>query len=145
VTHHHDANESADDWTVGVAAFVVVSCPRCRQRWYLPRSCCPACGYDKPQHRVAKPDGVVAAATVVHRAPAPFGDAPYAIVLVDLVDGIRVMGRSEPTIRPGEHVTANFTGDPLLPYFRLIEAATADVHNRERSQTSRAQTLPSAS
>jgi hypothetical protein len=39
-----------------------------------------------------------------------------------------------PDLRPGEHVTANFTGNPLLPYFRLIEAATADAHNRERSQ-----------
>ena len=135
MTDHHGGGESADDWTTGVAAFVVVSCPRCRQRWYLPRSRCPACGYDEPQHRVAKPDGVVAAATVVHRPPASFGDAPYAIVLVDLVDGIRVMGRSEPTIRPGEHVTAHFTGSPLLPYFQLIEAATADAHDRERGQT----------
>lgn len=56
-------------------------------------------------------------------------------MLVDLVDGIRVMGRSEPTIRPGEHVTAHFTGNPLLPYFQLIEAATADANDRERSQT----------
>jgi uncharacterized OB-fold protein len=111
----------------------MVSCPRCRQRWYLALRGCPACGYDEPQHRVAKPDGVVTAATVVHRPPAPFNDAPYAIVLVDLVDGIRVMGRSEATIRPGDHVTAHFTGNPLLPYFQLI--AAADAHNRERSQT----------
>jgi hypothetical protein len=76
----------------------------------------------------------VAAATVVHRPPASFSEAPYAIVLVDLVDGIRVMGRSEPTIGPGERVTAHFTGSPLLPHFQLIEATTADAHNRERSQ-----------
>ena len=135
MTDHDGGGESTDDWTTGVAAFVVVSCPRCRQRWYLPRSCCPACGYDRPQHRVATPDGVVVAATVVHRPPATFEDAPYAIVLVDLVDGIRVMGRSEPTIRAGERVTVHFTGNPLLPYFQLIEAATAYAHNPERSRT----------
>jgi uncharacterized OB-fold protein len=124
-----------DDWTTGTATFVVLICPRCRQRWYLPHGRCPACGHDEPQHRPAHPDGVVVAATVVHRPPAPFGDAPYGIVLVDLVDGIRVMGRSEPTIRPGEHVRALFRGDPLLPYFQRIEAAVADADNQERGQT----------
>ena len=32
MTDHQGANESADDWTMGVAAFVMVSCPRCQQR-----------------------------------------------------------------------------------------------------------------
>ena len=135
MTDHHDANESADDWTKGMAAFVVVSCPRCRQRWYLPRSCCPACGYDKPQHRVAKPEGVVAAATVVHRAPAPIRRR----ALHDRAGRSRRRHPGDGPQRAGHPSRRTRRRElhrrPSAAYFQLIEAATADVNSRERSQT----------
>lgn len=109
--------ESAEDWTTAPARFVVTQCPACHQRWYLRRNNCPKCGCDTPQFGVASPSGTVVASTIVHRPPPPFTGEPYAIVLVDLIDGVRVMGRSDLVTKPGDHVTAYFVGDPGIPHF----------------------------
>jgi len=88
------------------AGLEMQECRACRDRWYLPRSLCRSCGSDRIENMPAGGDGVVHAATTIHRAPGPeFADSlPYGIVLVDLDEGVRVMGRAPPNITIGTRV-----------------------------------------
>jgi uncharacterized OB-fold protein len=69
-------------------------CRVCDQPFWYPRAVCPRCLSDDIDWRAARGDGVVYAASVQH-LPGPGRDAadgPYVVVLVDLSDGVRVMG-----------------------------------------------------
>lgn len=113
------------DWTQGVERLVASRCASCGHRWYLPRNACPRCGSADLAASVTAGTGTVVAATTVHRAPpgaAPV-DGPFGLVLVDLDDGVRVMGRSPVGLRPGERVAVRFdrlgppTGERPVPFF----------------------------
>jgi uncharacterized OB-fold protein len=68
-------------------------CTRCGRLQFYPRLLCVRCGGAVEQTPLSG-HGTVYSFTVVHRAPAGFtGLAPYAVALVDLDEGIRVMGR----------------------------------------------------
>lgn len=73
-------------------------CGDCGHAWYFRRDFCPACGNTPPRLLVSDGRGTLYASTLVHRAPAeefkPL--VPYAIVLVDMGEGFRVMGHAEP-------------------------------------------------
>ena len=97
---------SDDDWTTGIDALVISECRRCTHRWYLPRDRCPNCGTTRAPsiaqrrhrhrssgHRHARP---------FRRRPAL--DVPFGICLVDLDDGVRVMGRAALTTQVGDRV-----------------------------------------
>jgi uncharacterized OB-fold protein len=88
------------------AGLLLQRCRACGDHWRLPRSLCRACGSDQLEANISAGDGVVHAATTIHRAPGPeFADAvPYGIVLVDLDEGVRVMGRAPPDIAIGTRV-----------------------------------------
>lgn len=88
------------------AGLFLQRCRACGDHWYLPRSLCRSCGSDAVEAVAAAGEGVVHAATTIHRAPGPeFADAvPYGIVLVDLDEGVRVMGRAPPDIAIGTRV-----------------------------------------
>ena len=96
----------AETITAESAGLVLQECRACGDRWYLPRSLCRSCGSDRIENMPAGGDGVVHAATTIHRAPGPeFADAvPYGIVLVYLDEGVRVMGRAPPDIAIGMRV-----------------------------------------
>jgi len=69
-------------------------CAACAQPFWYPRASCPRCLGDAIEWRDATGDGVVYAASVQH-LPGPGRDAadgPYVVVLVDLEEGVRVMG-----------------------------------------------------
>lgn len=68
-------------------------CAFCERPFWYPRATCPSCLGDAIEWRVASGDGEVYAATVQHRVgmgrdPA---DGPYAVALVDLAEGVRIM------------------------------------------------------
>ena len=96
----------AETITADSAGLECQECRACGDRWYLPRSLCRSCGSDAVEAVAAAGEGVVHAATTIHRAPGPeFADAvPYGIVLVDLDEGVRVMGRAPPDIAIGTRV-----------------------------------------
>ena len=96
----------AETITADSAGLECQECRACGDRWYLPRSLCRSCGSDRVENLPAGGDGVVHASTTIHRAPGPeFADAvPYGIVLVDLDEGVRVMGRAPPDIAIGTRV-----------------------------------------
>jgi uncharacterized OB-fold protein len=112
------------DWTRGESRLVYQSCARCAFRWAFQRTFCPACGGDAPPaqtSRAAVGNGVARARTVVHRAPddAFRGAVPYVLVLVDLDEGVRVMGHAAPAVAIGDRVRCDFVtvAGRLLPRF----------------------------
>ena len=92
------------DRTTGAALLAYDECRSCGRRWALPRTGCPACGTPDPHRRAATGRGLVAAVTVVH----PSSGEPYSLILVDLDEGVRVMGRAAPGLVVGARVRAAF-------------------------------------
>jgi uncharacterized OB-fold protein len=92
-------------------------CDACGAPQHVARHACVGCGSPRLSWRLARGDGVVWSATVVTRAPSPAFQAlaPYTVVLVDLVEGARVMGHAQPGITIGEPVTARIIAGPLRP------------------------------
>lgn len=88
------------DWTVGVPALAHDECRSCAHRWSLPRTACPVCGTTLPRRVRCSGRGRLAAVSVVH----PTSETPYTLVLVDLDEGVRVMGRGEPGVTVGAPV-----------------------------------------
>jgi uncharacterized OB-fold protein len=69
-------------------------CRACERPFWYPRAVCPKCLGDAIEWRPASGAGVVYAASVQH-LPGPGRDAadgPYVVVLVELAEGVRVMG-----------------------------------------------------
>ncbi|CCG04285.1 Conserved protein of unknown function [Blastococcus saxobsidens DD2] len=79
--------------------------------------------------RTSSGTGTVAAATTIHRAPpgTSAADVPFGIVLIDLDEGVRVMGRCVSGAEPGDRVTARFQrfGQQLVPLFEVLERRTS--------------------
>jgi uncharacterized protein len=68
-------------------------CRDCERSFWFPRPVCPRCLGNDIDWRVASGDGVVYAVSVQHKpGPGRAPDAaPYAVALVDLPEGVRVM------------------------------------------------------
>ena len=109
------------DWTTGVEAIVYQSCGVCGKTQYFHRSFCAACGaQDLEEHR-ASGAGTVYATSLVCRAATDETRAhvPYNIVLVDTVEGFRMMAHGDARLAIGDKVTARFDrfAGRLVPYF----------------------------
>jgi uncharacterized OB-fold protein len=68
-------------------------CTACDRPFWYPREMCPACLGDAIEWRPAAGTGDVYAVSVQHRAGPgrDEADGPYAVALVDLAEGVRVM------------------------------------------------------
>jgi len=112
---------NSTDWTLGGNQLQFQICITCSNRWYFKRDFCPACGQINPDTKIASGIGKVCASTLVHRAPndAFRSIAPYRIVLVDLVDGVRVMGHAGTDVNMGDqvHCEVRVIAGTALPYF----------------------------
>jgi uncharacterized OB-fold protein len=75
---------------------VLQRCDACMRVVWYPRAICPGCGATTLTWTPAAGIGTVYAASVHHRAPRPelAPLTPYAIVLVDLDEGVRMMARA---------------------------------------------------
>ena len=98
------------DWTDGTDAVLYQSCDACRHLWYFRRAFCPSCGDASPQTHRANGKGAVYAATLVRRAATPEAKAhvPYAILLIDMVEGFRIMAHGDSDLNIGDSVTIQF-------------------------------------
>ncbi len=114
-------------------------CRACREWCHVPRLICPSCAAtDWAWERVAG-TGRVYSWTIVHRAmhPAFMGDVPYAVLVVELDEGPRIVsglvGCAPDALvmeMPVEVVfeASDRMGDRILPRFRPVgAAATAGV------------------
>ncbi|QQS14656.1 MAG: Zn-ribbon domain-containing OB-fold protein [Rhodospirillales bacterium] len=96
-------------------------CADCGAVQFYPRSHCTACGSARCETRASKGAGAIFSITVVHRPPSEAlrAHAPYAIALVDLDEGFRMMAHADPGCAIGDRVTAAFIpfGDRVVPRF----------------------------
>jgi len=69
-------------------------CPACGHAQFYPRPLCTACGAD-PEWAVASGRGVVHTFTVLRQnlTPGFRDDVPYAVAMVELPEGVRMLGR----------------------------------------------------
>jgi uncharacterized OB-fold protein len=68
-------------------------CTACDQAMWYPREVCPSCLGSAVEWRLAAGTGTVYAVSVHHK-PGPGrdpGDVPYAVALIDLPEGVRMM------------------------------------------------------
>jgi uncharacterized OB-fold protein len=86
------------------------ACSACGAAQTLARYACRACGSTELQWRTASGAGRVYSVTTVARAPSdefrPL--APYALAIVELDEGPRVMGHATGDARIGDRVMAGF-------------------------------------
>ena len=109
------------DWTVGTEAIVYQCCGSCGGLQYFRRGFCAICGAPDPLEKRASGEGTVYATSLVCRAATPETRAhvPSNIVLVDTVEGFRMMAHGDQHLAIGDHVTARFVpfaGRPV-PHF----------------------------
>jgi uncharacterized OB-fold protein len=98
-------------------------CRQCGRHVFYPRAVCPHCASADLEWVESGGAGRVHSFTVVHRAPAEYRDeVPYAVALVDLDEGVRMMARLvdvEPAaVTVGLPVEVAIRGEPRLPCFR---------------------------
>ncbi len=85
-------------------------CLACDPLQSLARSQCSHCHSARLDWQISAGNGLVDAVSVVARAPtAAFKElVPYALVLVSMAEGHRIMGHGEPGLQIGDPVTATF-------------------------------------
>jgi uncharacterized protein len=118
-------SEKLPDWSKGSEVIVYQHCAGCGVRQYFRRSFCAACGAPDPQDRRASGEGTVYAASLVCRAATPETRAhvPYNILLVDTVEGFRMMALGDNDLTIGDKVVARFKqfAGRLVPYFEKVK------------------------
>ena len=104
-------------------------CLACEQPVFFPRAICPRCVGSALEWRPASGLGTVYAVTVEHRPqnPAMAAMAPYAVALIDLDEGVRmlsnVIGVSPESITVGLRVTVAW--EPLSDGRNLVQFTPA--------------------
>lgn len=113
----------ARDWWAGVAKGHIgyESCADCKAAQFYPRGHCTTCGSRRVDTRYAAGTGTIFSITVVHRPPSPAlqAYAPYAIALVDLDEGVRLLAHADPALAIGARARASFVsfGGRTVPRF----------------------------
>jgi len=89
-----------------MSGIALLKCRSCGHHWQFRRAACPVCAAIEPEAVAVAGGGTVWSVTTVHRAPLPEWDVPggYAIALVTLDEGVRVMCRAETGLAIGEPV-----------------------------------------
>ena len=122
-------SESAPFWEAArEGRLLIMRCRACDRPYFYPRRYCPRCWSDETEWREASGRGTVHTYSVIHQNPAPpFSDwCPYAVVLVDLEEGVRLMGNWDRSIDlyrlavglPVEVTFEAITEEISLPRFR---------------------------
>ena len=114
-------NSKLADWTKGEQGIVYQACGACGKAQYFRRNFCAGCGALDPVQKSASGAGTVYATSLVYRAATPETRArvPYNIVLVDTVEGFRMMAHGDNDLASGDQVTARYEpfAGRLVPYF----------------------------
>lgn len=104
-------------------------CRGCEARVFYPRVLCPHCGSESLDLVESRGRGVVHSFSVLHRPghPSRAADVPYAVVLVDLDEGVRVLADLVDGLVDDVHVGMpvevtydEVTEDLTLPRFRRV-------------------------
>ncbi len=119
---------SSEFWKQAQAGKLVAQfCARCNSYQHYPKPVCGRCWGSDLEWRVLAGTGKVYTFTIVHRGPSKeFSDTPYAVGLVDLDEGVRMMGGlSAPVLEElhiGDPVRVKFEarGDAMIPAFEKV-------------------------
>ena len=115
------STQAIADWTTGAEAIAYQSCLACGTLQYFRRSFCAGCGAPDPEDKIASGKGTIYATSLVCRAATPETRAhvPYNIVLVDTLEGFRMMAHGDNDLAIGDQVTARYQpfAGRLVPYF----------------------------
>jgi uncharacterized OB-fold protein len=104
-------------------------CADCGHVQYYQQSLCRLCQSKNLVHKPASGRGKIHSYSVVHRAPGPAfkGDVPYAVLLVELEEGPRMISRlvgndfdALDFDLPVKLQTVKISDDVCLPYFSLM-------------------------
>ena len=118
-------SDRSADWTTGTEAIVYQDCVACDGKQYFRRTFCAACGAPDPAQKRASGEGIVYATSLVCRAATPETRAhvPYNILLVDALEGFRMMAHGDNELAIGDKVVARFTqfAGRLVPYFEKVK------------------------
>lgn len=76
----------------GVGELRIQRCPECHTVRHPPGPMCPSCGGSKPDHVVAAGTGEVFSYVVHHHPAVPGRSAPFVVALVELDEGVRMLG-----------------------------------------------------
>jgi uncharacterized OB-fold protein len=113
------------DWTAGAEVIRYQACGTCGRVQYFRRDFCAACGATALVDQAASGEGTVYATALVARAATPETRAhvPYNIVLVDTIEGFRMMAHGDNALAIGDRVSARFVtfAGRLVPYFERLE------------------------
>ena len=100
-------------------------CRGCGTLRHPPGTSAPACGADKPEYLLAAGTGEVYSYVVHHHPPVPGHQAPFVVALVQLTEGVRMVGEllgvDPDGVRVGMPVRAEFLkvdSDLTLPAWR---------------------------
>ena len=123
-------SEKLADWTSGAEAIVYQHCAACGARQYFRRSFCAACGAPDPATKRASGSGKIYATSLVCRAATPETRAhvPYNIVLVDTVEGFRMMAHGDNDLAIGDKVTVSYRpfAGRVVPYFEKTKISDVE-------------------
>ena len=107
-------------------------CTQCEAPHWYPRGFCPTCLSEEVEWRDAEGEGVVHAVSVQPKTSGavPAARAPYAVVLVDLVEGVRMMLQASGVDDPDAIVVGDLVtvGWEALPDGRHLP--TAEIPSR---------------
>jgi uncharacterized OB-fold protein len=125
---------SAEFWAAAREGRLVIPyCPDCDLRFFVPEPACPGCLSRDWRYAPSSGRGTVYSVTVVHRAPGPGFDPPFALAIVDLADGgtllTHVLGGDPADVVIGQRVRVDFrayTPDITLPCFIPEEKHAVD-------------------
>ena len=111
--------------------FLIMHCRACDRPYFYPRRYCPRCWSDETEWLEASGLGTVYTYSIIYQNPAPpFRDwVPYAIVIVDLEEGVRAMGNWDRSLAfdrlavgaAVEVVFEPLTDEIALPRFRPVD------------------------
>jgi uncharacterized OB-fold protein len=102
-------------------------CARCRQARHPPSELCGTCGSERFEWEQASGAGVIHSFTIVHHAvhPAVAAWVPYTLLLVELAEGPRLVGRlldgAVPAIEAPVRLGFDRYSDLLIPAFSLAD------------------------
>jgi uncharacterized OB-fold protein len=120
--------DSESFWTAcNEGRLLLRQCRACGHTFYYPRLACPRCGRRELSWIEAAGRGVVYSYTSVHTSfygRSWEADLPYTVLLVDLVEGPRMLSRlvgEDDRLWIGAELDVDFTriGERRYPYFRL--------------------------
>jgi len=103
--------DTAFFWDGGAAGELrIQKCQRCGRLRHPPGPMCPSCGSATPGYVVASGDGTVFSYVVHHHPPVPGRELPFIVVLVELAEGVRMVGSFRgDDVRIGQPVRVRFT------------------------------------